>query len=390
VTPPRRPAGRRSNSRGLHLFSVAGIPITIDPSWLIIFVLVSWSAGGLFQIWLPEASTLMIYGLGALAALLLFTSVLLHELSHCLVARLKGLEVNGITLFLFGGVSHMSREPDSPTDEIHIAGAGPLASFLLAGLFLALYLVTLPVGRMELSAVLLYVCLVNTALGAFNLVPAFPLDGGRVLRAWFWNNSRSFTGATISAARVGRILAFSLMGLGALVAIATVSFNGVWWILIGLFLNRAATSSARQAQLQQTLGDHLVRQVMSPVTDTLSPDLPLNLAFSQAMAESPTGACPVAEDERVVGLLTRAGMERFPRQRWPYLAVADAMTPLAAAGQAHPDEAVMPVLQRMLASGQDQILVLDEEHRLLGVISRHDVLAFLQSQPALQRTTRSG
>jgi Zn-dependent protease/CBS domain-containing protein len=383
---PRRPAARRGGRRGFQVLSVAGIPITIDPSWLIIFFLVAWSAGGLFRLWLPAASTGLVYGLGALAALLLFASVLLHELAHSLVARLKGLEVKGITLFIFGGVSHMAREPDSPTDEIQIAGAGPLASFLLAGLFLALYLATLPLGLGAVSAILLYLFMVNTALGVFNLVPAFPLDGGRMLRAWFWNNSRSLTRATISAARVGRFLAFTLMGLGAVLAFTTASLSGLWWVLIGLFLNRAATASAQQAQMQERLGGYRVGEVMTSESGFLHPDRPLNLAFSEQLHPHPAGTLPVVREGRVVGLLTLKDLERIPQQRWPYLAVADAMTPLDAAGRAHPDEPVIPVLERMLASGRERLLVVDEENRLLGVISRRDVAAFLGSRAGSPRT----
>jgi Zn-dependent protease/predicted transcriptional regulator len=387
---PRRPAPRRGQRRGLQVFSVAGIPITIDPSWLIIFFLVAWSAGGLFRLWLPGESATLIYGMGGLAALLLFASVLLHELSHSLVALLKGLQVEGITLFIFGGVSHMSREADSPTDEIHIAGAGPLASFLLAGLFFGLYLATLPLAVAPVSAILLYLCMVNTALGVFNLIPAFPLDGGRVLRAWFWNNSRSLPRATISAARVGRFLAFTLMGLGALLAFTTGSFSGLWWVLIGLFLNRAATASAQRAVLQESLHGLKVHQVMTPDTRSLSPDQPLNLAFSQQLQTHPGGALPVVQEGRVLGLLSVRQLERYPQQRWPYLAVADAMTPLDDAGWTHPDEAVTPVLERMLASGQERLLVLDDSNRLLGVVSRRDIMAFLRSQPALRRATKAG
>jgi len=385
MTRPRRPTSHRGQRRGLQVFSVAGIPITIDPSWLIIFFLVAWSAGGLFQLWLPGQPTTMTYGLGGLAALLLFASVLLHELSHSLVALLKGLQVEGITLFIFGGVSHMSREPDTPTDEIHIAGAGPLASFLLAGLFLALYLATQPLASGPLSAILLYLCMVNTALGVFNLIPAFPLDGGRVLRAWFWNNSRSFTRATISAARVGRYLAFTLMGLGALLAFATGSFSGLWWVLIGLFLNRAATASAQRAVLQESLSGLRIQQVMTLDPDVVSPDLPLNLAFSEHLHHNRDGAVPVVMEGRALGLLTLASLDRFPQQRWPYLAVADAMTPLDAAGRTHPDEALIPVLERMLSSGGERFLVVDDGNRLLGMVSRRDIAAILRQQPALHR-----
>jgi len=379
---PGRPAAPRGVRRGLQIFSVAGIPISVDASWLVIFFLVAWSAAGLFRIWLPGLPALPSYLLGGLAALLLFVSVLLHELSHSLVARLKGLEVRGITLFIFGGVSRMAQEPANPTDEIHIAGAGPLASFLLAGGCLGLYLGTMPLGRDALSAVLLYLCLVNTALGVFNLVPAFPLDGGRVLRAWFWNNSRSLTRATISAARVGRVLAFMLMAMGVFLALTTGSFGGLWWVLIGLFLQRAAGVSARRALMEERLGGRRVREIMTAAGEVLAPDRPLNLAVKEQLEPHAGGALPVVREERVVGLLGRGDLQRYPRARWPYLAVADAMTPLAEAGFAMPDEPVLHALERMLALGGECLVVVDAGARLLGMVSRQDLMDLLRGRAA--------
>lgn len=316
-----------NNRPGFRLLTIAGIPITVDLSWFIIFLLVAWSAGDLFHLWMPEASLALIVALGGGGALLLFVSVLLHELSHSLVARLKGLEVEGITLFIFGGVSHMAREPDTPTDEVQIALAGPVLSFALAGLCLATYLASLPMGLEPLSSLLLYLSLVNVALGIFNLVPAFPLDGGRVLRAWFWNNRRSFTGATIAAARVGRILAITLMGLGLLLALATRSFSGIWWVVLGLFLHRAAAGSGEHARFRAALENVRIAQIMSPRTTTSSetmvatwppmaaPDEPA-MAVLERMLRSGRARLPVIRDGILVGMVTKQDILRAAASRF--------------------------------------------------------------------------
>lgn len=302
--------------RGFKLLTVAGIPITVDLSWFVIFFLVAWSAGDLFRLWLPQASMPLVLGLGGVAALLLFTSVLLHELAHSLVALMKGLKVEGITLFIFGGVSQMAREPDTPTDEVQIAVAGPALSFALAGLCLAAYLGSLSLEVELVSALFLYLCLVNLALGTFNLVPAFPLDGGRVLRAWLWNESRSFTRATMAAARVGKILAITLMAVGLLLAISTATISGLWWVLIGMFLHRAAGSSGEHARVKESLSGitvaHVMRRTVGLVRDTPAP-LGENLAApgEEAMAvlermlRSDLTQLPVLKDGVLVGMVSR-------------------------------------------------------------------------------------
>ncbi|MCZ6649345.1 MAG: site-2 protease family protein [Acidobacteria bacterium] len=298
------------------MLTVAGIPITVDLSWFVIFFLVTWSAGDLFRLWLPQASLPLVLGLGGVAALLLFASVLLHELSHSLVALMKGLKVEGITLFIFGGVSQMAREPDTPTDEVQIAIAGPALSFALSGMCLAVYLGSLPLGMEPVSALFLYLCLVNLALGIFNLVPAFPLDGGRVLRAWFWHESRSFTGATIAAARVGRTLAITLMVLGLLLALSTATLSGLWWVLIGIFLHRAASSSGEHARFKESLDGITVADVMSwssrtvrdagiPLGDNLAAPGEEAMAVLERMLRSGRTELPVLQDGVLVGMVTQ-------------------------------------------------------------------------------------
>ncbi|MFQ5768296.1 MAG: glutaredoxin 3, partial [Acidobacteriota bacterium] len=245
-TPSHTRAGRDLTS-SLNLFRLAGIQITVHPSWIIIFFLVTWNLRFFFAEMLPGASALFIPVLSVIAALLMFTSLLLHELAHCVVARALGIPVRRITLFIFGGVSQLGREPTRPSDEVWIAMAGPLASFALAALSLgtSLAATTLSMGALAALAICLFA--LNLILGLFNLVPAFPLDGGRVLRAWFWHQSGSLPRATVLAARTGQGLAFALMGLGVWRILVYGQWLGLWWVLIGYFVHHTARFSAFRA-----------------------------------------------------------------------------------------------------------------------------------------------
>ncbi len=319
-------------------------------------------------------------GLGGVAALLLFASVLLHELSHSLVALRKGLEVERITLFIFGGVSQMAREPDTPTDEVQIALAGPALSFVLAGMCMAVYLGSLPMGVEPFSALFLYLSLVNLALGTFNLVPAFPLDGGRVLRAWFWNESRSFTQATISAARVGKALAILLMAMGLLLAISSGTFSGLWWVLIGIFLHRAAGSSGEHARFKASLSGITVAHVMSRPAIVLRPDLDLASAMENVFLRHDYAAYPVTGGGPVLGMITLQDVKAIPRESWPSRTVGDATLPLGN-NLAAPGEEAMIVLERMLRSGHEQLPVL-HDGCLVGMVTQRDILMAALHPPA--------
>src|SRR6266446_7954516 len=233
--------------RGLNVMRIAGIRVMIDPSWLIIFFLLVWSlATGYFPQAHPPIEGRAAWILGVAAALLLFGSVLIHELSHALVAQRAGVSVPRIRLFLFGGVSEMASEPPDPRSEVRIAAAGPLTSFALAVFFFVIVMSGLPSivpgGRQLVE----YLAALNLALGLFNLLPGFPLDGGRILRAWLWSRHGNLLRATRTAGRAGSFLGYGLMAFGLRELILGSLLGGIWMILIGMFLNQAAGASSRE------------------------------------------------------------------------------------------------------------------------------------------------
>jgi len=371
----------RARSSGFDLLSVAGIRISIDYSWFVIFLLVAWSVTSWFGQQLPDAGAVTIWGLSLTAALLLFVSVLLHELSHSFVARFKGIPVERITLFIFGGVSHLGREPDSPMDEVQIAVAGPVASFAISAACFAFFLLLAVLEMPGLSSLLLYLAFINLALGIFNLVPAFPLDGGRVLRAWIWQQTGSFTRASVIAARTGRVLAFGLMGMGVLVVL-TGSIAGLWWVLIGLFLNQAASSTAERALLREALSGTPVRRIMSISVITLSPEASLADAVENTILHHHHVAYPVTREGRVCGILTLKDIKQHPRESWPGRTVGESMVPLDETEMAHPGDDVVEVLERMLRTGRGRMPVV-ENGALAGMLTRRDIMDFLRVQTDL-------
>ena len=379
---PTRPGG------GIDLFSVAGIRVFIDYSWFVIFLLVMWVQAAFFRRELPPwTSPAIIWGLAGLASLLLFLCVLLHELSHSLVALAKGLKVPRITLFIFGGVSHLSEEPRRPFDEILLAIAGPVMSFVISGACFAGWLASrLVLGSPIAATLFLFLASVNLALGVFNLLPAFPLDGGRVLRAWLWHRHGSFTRATVSAARAGQFLAYVLMGLGVLSVIVTRgNLSGLWWVLIGLFLNQAAGATAERALVRQALTGTPVSRIMTRAPVTLPPDLSLSRAVEETFLNHHFAAYPVVDGGLVRGILALKDVKKYPREEWERRTVAEAMTPLAGLEMVHPDEDVVDVLERMLRTDRGRLPVV-EEGRLVGMLTRRDIMDFLRVQTDLSET----
>lgn len=236
---------------GLRLVRLAGIDIFIHRTWLIIFALVAWNlAVGYFPAVLPRTAAAWHWGLAAAGAVLLFVCVLIHEMAHSLVAKRAGLPISGITLFLFGGVSNLTESPNDPGTELRIAAAGPLASLALAGLFYAL-LGLARAGWPPLAALLAYLTVVNILLAVFNILPGFPLDGGRILRAVLWWRTDNLKRATMTAASVGSGVGWGLVFLGLLRLSAGEPLGGVWLIVIGLFLRSAARYSAERAERGQ-------------------------------------------------------------------------------------------------------------------------------------------
>jgi Zn-dependent protease/predicted transcriptional regulator len=322
----------------------------------------------------PDVPVLTHWASGLVAALLLFVSVFLHELSHSIVARAHGLPVSAITLHVFGGVSELGREPESPGVEFRIAIVGPLSSLVLAGLAFAG--AALVGARPTLAAILGYLAVVNVAVGVFNLVPGFPLDGGRVLRAILWRSKGNLQWATRIASRAGSTFGLVLIGLGIVRGLTGEFLGGLWFVLIGLFLRQAAEGSYQQLVVQRALAPLRVRDVMTRDVIQVSPDAPLAQVVDDHFWRHHVTSFPVVDAGRVVGILSVHRLGDIPREQWPATVVREVMLPIGEELTAAPGDRVPAALEKLSRNGLGRLAVLDHD-RLAGYLSLKDVLHVL-------------
>lgn len=374
--------------RSVSLFSVSGIEIKIDWSWVIIAVLIAWSlAQGYFPSiseGLPQATY---WGMGIVALVGLFASIVLHELGHSLVAQHYGLPIRGITLFVFGGVAEMTEEPARPKVEIAMAIAGPIVSLVLAAAFTvaASFAETLGVAAPAV-VVLAYLGSLNLLLALFNLVPAFPLDGGRVLRGVLWWSTGDFRRATRWASLGGMLFSGVLIAVG-LVSIFSGDFaGGIWWVLIGLFLNGAAQSSRQDVELRAALKGLTVRRLMTAAPITVPPDLGVDVLVDHFMHRHHHRLFPVVDGGRLVGAVSTLDVGRLPRERWGAETVAAIMQPCTPQNTVAADADVASALATMQTQKVGRLVVVDGG-RLVGVLALSDVMRLLAVQLDLAQAT---
>lgn len=379
----QRPTRRALPRRGIPLLRVAGFDVRLDYSWFLIFalVLVSLSAG-----YLPgehPGQPVLAYWLaGGAATLLFFVSIVVHEISHAIVARIAGIHVSGITLFLFGGVSELDEEASTPKDEFRIAIVGPLTSFALAALFWGAHRV-LPEGVPVLAkAVVLYLAWINAALGIFNLLPGFPLDGGRVLRALAWWKSGSLRSATRVAADAGKGLAVGLMLLGGLQIFAGALLGGLWLVFIGMFLRTTAEAGYQSLLLQRAMEDARVEDVMTLELVTVSPQLAIRRLVDEHLLEEGHRAYPVVEDGTVVGLIGVGDLKDLPAEDRGATTVAERMQRLRGEMCVSPDAPVSDAMKQLAYTGRDRLLVMQGD-QLRGMFSKSDLSRFLEIRQLL-------
>lgn len=366
----------------LRLGSIGGIAIRVHPSWLIIFFLITWS---LAVAYLPAENPLnrplTNWLLGGLAALLLFASVLLHELSHSFVAKSKGMTVHAITLFVFGGASELEGDPPHPSAEFLIAAAGPAASFVLAGFFWSL---DLAIGNTStaLASVLGYLAWINLVLAIFNLVPGFPLDGGRVLRSVIWQFTGSLRRATQIAAGSGMLIGYLFVMLGVFQVIAGNILGGVWIALIGWFLAGAASGSLRQQTLHDQFAGVRVADIMRVDPVTIGPATSVHDLVENYLLARNLRAVPVTEDGRLVGMVTLGDIRKADRGLWESTAVAEIMGGRDGLTAVAPDDTLVVALEHMAVGDFDRLPVV-EDGRLVGILSRSEMLRRLQVRSAV-------
>jgi Zn-dependent protease/CBS domain-containing protein len=362
------------------LGTLAGIDIRLHYTWLLAFFLIAWSlAFGYFPMSGHSAGSLTYWILGVIAALLLFASVLVHELGHSLVARSRGLRVDNITLFIFGGVSSITKEPSTARDEFLISVVGPLTSLVLAGLFWSVGLVLPPDSAA--SAVAGYVASANLVLGLFNIVPGFPLDGGRVLRSIVWGATGDMLRATQVASYVGQAVAFALIGWGVLQALSGDVFGGLWIGFIGWFLNSGAEASRQQATVESGLARVSVASVMDSAPEYLSPELTVGDFVLEYALRRGQRALPVVDHGQLVGIMSITDAKHLNQATWPTTRVGAVMTHMPLKTLT-PDANIAAALQLMVENGLHQLPIV-ENGALVGMVTRADVMRHMQSRGGL-------
>ncbi|MBN1368830.1 MAG: site-2 protease family protein [Dehalococcoidaceae bacterium] len=360
----------------IRLFKVGGIEIGVHYSWLFIFALITWSlAEGYFPQLYPDWTTGVYWWTSVLAALLLFISVLIHELAHSLIARARGMSVSSITLFLLGGVSNLDSEPEKPRVEFSMAIAGPATSLILAGVFRGIsYLV--PDQQSPVYAMVAYLSLVNLIVAIFNMLPGFPLDGGRVLRSILWGITGSIRRATNIAANIGRLFGWALIIFGFFQLFAGNILGGIWIAFIGFFLSNAAESSRFQVNLKERLSKIKVEQVITREVNFVSPDTTVEQLIDGVFREQYGRALPVCEDKKLLGIVTVSDVKGLSRDKWKDTPVRDIYTsqPLHTV---KPGDSLYTAFNLINSRDVNQLLV-EREGECAGIISRSDILKKLE------------
>ena len=362
---------------GIKIGRLFGIEVAIHPSWFLVLVFFTYTlARDFFPRAYPGWSPTAVWITAAVATLLLFVSVLAHEFGHSLVARSQGIPVRRITLFILGGVAQLSREPDSPGREAWMAIAGPLVSVAIGAGTLAAASV-LP-GPQQVVAVLAYLGVANLVLVVFNLLPGFPMDGGRVLRALLWRISHDVVRATRQAAVVGQVVAWGFIALGAAEILLAGSLSGIWLLLVGWLLIQAARQTSRQTEMDHLLTGVSAARLMTRPESWISPYTTLDWAAKDRLRDWDTRCLPVAAEDPAAeygGLMCTRDLQRAARERYDRDRVRDVMTPALEVPTVSPETQATEVLRLLREAETDRAVVVDAGGRLLGFI---DVDAFVR------------
>ena len=362
--------------RGYRLFEIAGFEVKLDPSWLFLGLLIAWTlAAGVFPQRYPDLPASTYWGMGIACALGILGSIVFHELSHSLVARRRGLPMRGITLFIFGGIAEMGEEAKDPKTEFLMAVAGPIASLFLGAVFYVLYrLASGAEAHPFWLGVTYYLAWINVILALFNLLPAFPLDGGRMLRAALWRWGDNLRKATRIAAGIGSGFGLVLMALGVVGIIGGNFVGGLWYVLIGLFLRGAAKASYHQVLVREYLEEVPVGRFMTRDPVALSPELTVEEAVEAYFFRLHHRLFPVVENGELVGCLSADDVHAVPREEWGGRRVGDVMRPCGADQLVDPEQDASDVLSGMAApDGRTRLMVVDRAGRLVGVVSLKDL-----------------
>lgn len=364
--------------RQITLFELVGFKVKVDMSWVFLALLIAWSlAQGVFPAFYQGLPTRIYWWMGVAGVIGLFFSLVFHELSHSLVARRYGLPIRGITLFLFGGVAEMEEEPASPKAEFLMAIAGPIASALLAGIFYGLSAWGTARGLPDaVLGVTRYLGFLNGLLAVFNLLPAFPLDGGRVFRAALWHWKGDLRAATRIASKVGVGFGFVLMALGVLHVLIGDFVGGMWWFLIGLFLRGAATGSYYQLMTRRALEGESVRKFMTGQPKSIPPNITVRQFVDDYVYRYYHDLFPVTQNSRLIGCVTTRQVKEVPRDQWDVKTISAIVTPCSGENTIEADADAVKALSLMQRSANSRLMVTDHG-RLVGIIALKDLLKLL-------------
>jgi Zn-dependent protease/CBS domain-containing protein len=358
----------------IRLGTIRGIQLGIHFTWFIALVLFSFLlARGQFPARFPGWTDTEYWIIGVAAVLLLFFSVIVHEFGHALTAQARDIPVLSITLFIFGGVAALSQESEDPGDEFLIAIAGPVASVGLAGMFGALWAVT---TQPQLNALFGYLSLINLILAIFNMVPGFPLDGGRVLRAILWKLTGNLRRSTRVVTTIGSLIGTLFFVLGVLAIIEGVVFNGIWFLALGWFLQSAAQQGYQQVKQQEMLQGRTVSDIMNVYPITVEPDVRVNEFVTDYILRRTAHGATVVRDEKVLGIITLTDVKRCDQSEWPTTRIGDIMTPRSELHVVESGTSLNRALQLMSNHDLHQIPVIDRD-RLVGMLSRSDFMRYI-------------
>lgn len=381
--PERRP----SIARGYPLFTILGFEVRLNLSWLVLGLLIAWTlAEGFFPQEYPDLARATRWWMGVAGAVGIFFSIVFHELSHSVVGRRFGLPIHGITLFIFGGMAEMRHEPRAPKAEFLMAGVGPLSSLVLALVFWQLQRMGEALGwPVPVIGVSHYLAIINVVLAVFNLVPAYPLDGGRMLRAGLWAWRGDLQSATRIASGIGRIFGLALMILGALSFIGGNVIGGVWYVLIGAFLRGAAGASYRQLLVRRFLEGKTVADLMEDAPPTVGPSATLRELVDEGVYRHRRRLFPVVEDSRLVGCVSVEDLRSVPEAEWGERTVGDVMSACSSDNTVAPDEPANELMSALLTQPAGGQRVVAQDGELVGTISLDDLRELMALRLELEK-----
>jgi Zn-dependent protease len=361
---------------GFNLGKIFGIEVRLHYTWFIIFILVTVS------LVYPDWSQWLSWCIGIITSLLLFASVLAHELAHSLVGRANGIPIKSITLFIFGGVAQMTKEATKASAEFKMAAAGPACSLVIGGFFGLIWLLTKGTFS-SVAEMARWLAIINVALAVFNLIPGFPLDGGRVFRSLMWRFSGNYKRSTKIATRVGQGVAYAFMGGGILMIFLLQEWiGGLWLVFIGWFLQNAASTSYRQAQWQEALRGVIVSQVMTPYYMTVPPNITLTQLVQGYVLPTGRRFFLVADESGFKGILTLRNIKSVAQPNWDTTPVEKIMVPADKLKVAHPEQDALSVMGQMNENDINQMPVV-HEGRVVGLITRDNLIRALRTRTDL-------